>query len=46
LNTVDAVREKVLKAEKSVQNGNYIEEETFWNNIRTPDLSVIKSKPE
>ena len=33
LNTVDAVREKVLEAEKSVQNGNYVKEAAFWNNI-------------
>lgn len=33
LSTVEAVRDKVLEAEKSVQNGNYVEEETFWSNI-------------
>jgi hypothetical protein len=33
LNTVAAVREKVLEAEKNVQNGCYVEEDVFWNNI-------------
>jgi len=33
LNTIDAVREKVLEAEKNVQKGEYVEEGVFWNNI-------------
>ena len=33
LNSVAAVREKVLVAEKNVQDGSYMKEDAFWRNI-------------
>jgi len=51
LSTVDAVREKVLEAEKSVQNGNFVGEEAFWNNIdrrmkqHENSISLLRDNP-